>query len=174
MTYPEAAHFFSLLLGLSSGFRIRSGGGRLGSRGDIVLLILEFRVLVLNVLVQRLDEQVVDLLREINLRHLQLGQIIRHHCIVEVRQHHRLQQLHIALAELTDALVYDASNVGVLCLLASQHVVNVFFALSEVINQSREIEKHNLTVGHDLLVLDDLTQLFHIDVAFLLKNCHRV
>ena len=89
------AHFFSLLLLLSLRFRFGSGGGRLSLTLKIVLLILEFLVLVLNVLVQGLDEQVVDLLRKINLGHLQLGKIIRHHCIVEVRQHHRLKQLHI-------------------------------------------------------------------------------
>ena len=82
------AHFFSLLLLLSLRFRFGSGGGGLSLTLKIVLLILEFLVLVLNVLVQRLDEEVVDLLREINLGHLQLGQIIRHHCIVEVCQHH--------------------------------------------------------------------------------------
>lgn len=118
MAYPEAAHFYSLSLLLSSVFRIGGECGRLGTC-KTVLLILEFSVLVLNVLVQRLDEQVVDLLREVNLGHLQLGKIIRHHCIVEVRQHHGLKQLHIARCELAEALIDGTGNVGVLGLLAS-------------------------------------------------------
>ena len=56
--------------------------------GKIILLGLEACVLVRNVLIQRLDEQVVDLLGKVNLRHLQFCQIIGQHGVIEVRQHH--------------------------------------------------------------------------------------
>ena len=67
----------------------------------IVLLWLETCVLVRNVLIQRLDEQVVDLLGKVNLRHLQFGQIVGKHGVIEVCQHHWLKNLHVVSGEKT-------------------------------------------------------------------------
>ena len=63
--------------------------------GKVILSRLEARVLVRNVLVQRFDEQVVDLLGQADLSHLQLGQVVGQHGVAKVRQHHLLENLHV-------------------------------------------------------------------------------
>jgi hypothetical protein len=92
---------------------------------QIVLLGLEFLILSLNVLVERLDEQVVDFLSERDLSHLKFSQIVRQHGISEVLMNHLLEQLHIIGIELRQTIVNHSSNICIFGLGALKTLHNV-------------------------------------------------
>jgi len=77
---------------------------------------LEFLVDSQYVLVEGLREQEVDLLGQVDLGHLQLGEVVRHHTVLVVRDHHLLQDGQVLASELTEALVDFTPNSRVVSL----------------------------------------------------------
>lgn len=130
---------------------------------NVVLLGLELGVLVANVLVQTLDKEVVDLLSESNLGHLQLSQIRDEHRVLEVREYHSLKSLHIFCSELGQAVIDAASHLIVLGLLSLYNSLDVLLTFGEVLDQFAQVLPHQFLVGENPLVLVSLIQLLNCD-----------
>ena len=100
----------------------------------IVLFALEFLVYVENVLVQRLREQVVNLLCQVDLSHLQFREVVCHDSVLVIAINHLLQDGHVFARELTQAIVDGPSNSWVSHLLAVNDVLDEVVALIQILN----------------------------------------
>ena len=90
-------------------------------------------VMLLRALVNALHEDIVQLLSHRDLRVLQLGKRIHHHCIVEVFLDHALQKSEVVSRELTDALVKGVGNLLVWSHLTIYYLLDVAFTLCHVL-----------------------------------------
>jgi hypothetical protein len=124
-----------------------------GTRAFNVLFGLEFLILLLKVFVERLGEYQVYFLSQIDLSHLELAQVVRHHSVSEVGVYHLLQEDHVFAGELAEALVESPANLWVTPISAIDHLLDVVFAIVKVLNEFPEVFEHQLPVGQNLLVL---------------------
>ena len=82
-----------------------------------------------DVFVERQGEDVVNLLCQVDLRHLQFGQIICHHCVLEVGVHHLFKKEHILARELTQGLVEQVADLWVGILITIDDALNIGLAI---------------------------------------------
>jgi hypothetical protein len=118
---------------------------------------LEFLVLLEEEFVQRFCKHVVYLSRQLNLGHLQLNQVVLDHCVLEVSLHQLLQKNHVFGRELAQTFVQRPSDLRVSLDLAIRDVIDVVFAVIQIIDQSFEVLEHQLPVRQNLLVFDQIT-----------------
>lgn len=104
-------------------------------------------------MVQRLLEQIVDLLCHIDLGHLQLRQVVRHYCVFEVRADHLLQDQYVLTRELPKAFIHGSAKIRVAHLFSVDNIIDKFLALVQVFNQGPEIPQHQLPILQQLLIL---------------------
>lgn len=112
----------------------------------LILSRLESLVLMKDVVVEGLGEDTIDLLSQVDLGQLQLGQVVGHHCVLEVGLNHLLEQDHVTVAELSQTLVEKNTNIRIPSLLIVNNRLNVIFALPKTLNEFLQILEHKLSV----------------------------
>lgn len=114
---------------------------------------LEFLVDCENVLVQGLREQVVDFLGQVDLSHLELGEVVGHDCVFVVGDNHLLKDCQVLARELPKALVYFPSDVWIVLLLSIDDLLNVVITLVKALTQLPKISLHQFPILQHLLIL---------------------
>ena len=136
---------------------------------------LEFLVDCQDVAVERLREEVVDLLGEVDLGHLQLCQIVCHHSVFVIGDDHLFEDRHVFAGELTEALVDRSADARIIRLLAINDVLDVIVALVKPFTQLPEIPLHQLPILQHLLVLFHFFQAISRQMLPLIaKNAHGI
>ena len=106
------------------------------------MFVLEFLVLLKEVFVQRLGKHIIYLSCQLNLSHLKLNQVVLDHRVLEVGVHHLLQESHVLSRELAQALIESPSDLRVSLDFPTLHVVDVIFAVIQIIDERFKIFEH--------------------------------
>lgn len=105
---------------------------------------------------------------------LQLRQVANHECIVEIRHHLVLEEVHVVRGELPQAFFQLATQSGVLVNFARQDIVNKLLTFGEVRDDFAEIASEQLLVGQKTLLFEQLANLVLIGHITSLQDCHGV
>lgn len=128
------------------------------------MFVLEFLVLLKEEFVKRLGEHIIYLSCQLNLSHLQLNQVVLDHRVLEVGVHHLLQESHVLSRELAQTLIESPGDLRVSLDFPTLHVVDVIFAVIQIIDERFEIFEHQLSVGQNLLVFDEVSNRLLVDL----------
>jgi len=122
------------------------------------------------VLVEGLGEDRVDLFSKMDLSHLQLGQVVGHHCILEVGVHHFFKKTHVFAIKLTHALVNQSAYLGVTCLFVINDILDIVFTVSQIFDEFAHIFEHHFSVGKNLLTLHKIANCCLGDISFVVQD----
>ena len=85
-----------------------------------------------------------------------------------------LEALDVGSRELPHGVIKQSSEVAVAFLLTVEHVLDVAFAVAQVVNDFSEVPQHQVLVREQFLVADQSTDLVLRDLLFLFQDGHGV
>lgn len=117
-------------------------------------------------------EQVVYLLSQANLRHLQLGKVIGHNCIFVVGKNHLLEEKHVLGGELAEAFINLSANIWVILCLSINNILDILLAFVKVSNKLSEIVEHKFAILQNLCCRTHFLNVFSGQISLIIQNTH--